>query len=437
MQALGVIISSVDKDSPAAEAGVRAGHTLLCINGNDISDVLDYRFHMMEQKLALNLWDDEGNAYAVTVHKGEYEELGLDFDTYLMDREKSCKNKCCFCFIDQLPPGMRESLYFKDDDSRMSFLFGNYITLTNLEDRDIERIIRMRISPVNISVHTTNPELRVQMMKNPRAGEVLRYLEQLCHAGIKVNGQLVLCPGINDGPELIRSLADLSGYGEHLQSVSCVPVGLTKFRDGLPAQRLFTKEEAANVLDTIAEFGDRMETRYGSRVFYASDELYLTAERPLPDYEYYEDFYQIENGVGMLTSLRHEFAQALALEPNSTSSRKVTLATGEAAYPTIAQLAQAAEKRFPGLVVDVVPICNDFFGPTITVAGLVCGGDIIRQLQSRSLGEQMLFPLSMLRHDGDLFLDGVSVDELSHALGRPVRPVENDGFDLLEAMLYG
>ncbi|MDL2233782.1 DUF512 domain-containing protein [Ruminococcaceae bacterium OttesenSCG-928-L11] len=433
---MSVRIDGIEQGSIAAKKGIQAGDTLVAINGHDIRDVLDYRFYMTDSRLELHLCR-EGAPYTLRIRKPEYDDLGLEFDTYLMDEQKSCRNKCCFCFIDQMPPGMRDTLYFKDDDARLSFLFGNYITLTNLTDEDVQRIITMHISPVNISIHTTNPELRVKMMKNPRSGEVLRYIPQLCEAGIKVNGQLVLCPDINDGDELIRSLTDLSAYGDTLQSVSCVPVGLTKYREGLFPQRSFTPEEAAAVIDTIDRFGAQMRETHGNRVFFAADEFYLTAGRPVPPYEYYEDFFQLENGVGMLTLLEYEFMQALEDAEPAPMSRSVTMVTGTAAFPLIKALAAKATDAFPGLSIQVIPIRNDFFGETITVAGLVCGQDIIKQLEGVSLGDEVLFPAAMLRHDRDLFLDDVSVQDLAQALGHPVRPTENDGYELLAAMLGG
>ena len=432
---MSVHIDGIVPGSPAAQSGVQAQHTLLRVNGHDIRDVLDYQFYTTEKKLALELLDAAGEPYTVQLRKPQYADTGLLFDTYLIDEERSCTNNCDFCFIDQLPPGMRSSLYFKDDDSRLSFLFGNYITLTNLKDEDIDRIIDMHISPINISIHTMNPELRVRMMKNRFAGQVLRYIPRLCAAGINVNAQLVLCPAVNDGAELARSLSELSALGERLQSVSCVPLGITKFRKGLTPLRLFTRAEARAVIDTVEHYGTLMLAERGSRTFFVSDEFYLLAEQPLPPEEHYEAFYQLENGVGMLSLLEQEFATALALEEARPCFRWVTMVTGTAAYPFIQGMAQRAMAKFPGLRAEVIAVENQFFGSTITVAGLVCGGDIISTLKNRPLGTEILFPVAMLRHDGDLFLDDVSVEQLSAALQRPLRPVENDGGALLDAIL--
>ena len=432
---MAVTISGVEPGSPAFRAGIGAGDRLEAIDGHPINDVLDYRFYMTARCLTLHLGGEGEQPRIKTIRKGEYEDLGLEFETYLMDSQRLCRNKCIFCFIDQMPPGMRDSLYFKDDDSRMSFLFGNYITLTNLEDRDVERIIAMRISPVNISVHTTNPALRVKMMANPHAGEVLEYLPRLAAAGIRINAQLVLCPGVNDGSELRRSLEDLTALAPGLQSVAVVPVGLTRFREGLAKLRVFTPTEAAGVIGEVDRVGNRMLTLHGQRVCYAADEFYLAAERPVPAAEFYEEFAQLENGVGLLALLEDEFRQALELEAPRRVSRRVGIATGYAPQNLIRSLARQAMELFPGLEVSVFPIRNDFFGPDITVAGLVTGEDLTGQLKGRDPGDELLFPSVMLRHEGDLFLDGLSMAELAEALGLPVRPVNNDGFQLLEAML--
>jgi len=432
---LGVTISAVDAGGLAHRAGISAGDELCSINGHAVEDVLDYRFYLTHRALKLCLRDKSGAEYTKTVRKQEYDELGLRFDTFLMDKQRPCKNKCVFCFVDQLPKGLRESLYFKDDDSRMSFLFGNYITLTNLRPRDVERILAMHISPVNISVHTTNPELRVRMMKNPRAGEVLDYIPRLARGGVKLNAQLVLCPGYNDGPELVRTLRDLCALAPGVQSVAVVPVGLTGHREGLRPLRLFTRGEAAQVCDTVDRFGEEMLRMHGIRVCYVADELYLCAGRALPPCEYYGDFEQLENGVGLVALLRQEFYAALENTPARSVRRRATLVTGRAAYPFLRELAGAAASRFPGLRLDVIPVDNHFFGETITVAGLVTGGDILAQAGGRPLGDALLFPSVMLRHEGDMFLDNMTVEELERRLGVPLRAVDNDGCALLDALL--
>jgi len=430
---MSVQITNTEPDSIASRHGIKPGHILHKINGHDITDVLDYRFYMTDKTLCLLLSDGD-SMYEITINKDEYDDIGLVFDTYLMDTEKSCQNACCFCFIDQMPKGLRDTLYFKDDDSRLGFLFGNYITLTNLKDGDIDRIIALKTSPVNVSVHTMNPDLRVRMMKNPRAGEVLAYLPKLTDAGIKLNGQLVLCPGVNDGTELDYSLNELSKLGENLQSVSVVPVGLTKHRDGLDCLRLYTREESAAVIETVERFARERFQHYGTRTFFASDEFYLNAGIPLPANDYYEDYFQLENGVGMSSLLRYEFVSALEDEPARTADRRVTIVTGVAAAPLIRELAGLAMAKFTGLAVEVVPAINNFLGEDITVAGLVCGRDIIAQLKDKPLGDEVLIPATMLRHEGDLFLDGVSIEELAGTLGRPVKVVKCDGYELLDAI---
>ena len=433
---MAVRISGVESGSPASHIRVHPGDQLLTINGQEIEDVLDYRFYMLEPKLRLTIQDEDGKIRTALIRKDEYEEPGLLFDTYLMDKQRTCRNKCVFCFIDQMPPGMRESLYFKDDDARMSFLYGNYITLTNLSEHDIQRTIRMKISPINVSVHTTNPELRCKMMNNRFAGEALKIMDRFAEAGIAMNAQLVLCPGLNDGPELERSLRDLSKLIPALKTVSCVPVGLTKYRDGLYPLRSYEPEEAAAVIDTIDSFADEQFEKTGSRVFYASDEFYLEAHRELPDNAFYGDYSQLENGVGMLTLQREQFRDAFAFFDEDDRVRKVTLATGTAAAPFLQKLVDEASERWQNLSGTVVAIQNDFFGRSITVAGLVTGQELIAQLKSRDLGEEVLIPDVMLRYHEDVFLDDVTLPQAEEALGVPIQVVPTaDGYDLLRCLL--
>lgn len=431
---MAVVIAGIQPNSPAARRGIDAGDVLLRINGHEIMDVLDYRFYMTEASLTLTMRRGD-KTRILRLRKAPDEEAGMEFDTYLMDKQRSCRNQCVFCFIDQLPKGMRKSLYFKDDDSRLSFLFGNYVTLTNLTEHEIDRIIAMHISPINISVHTTNPELRSRMMNNRFAGDRLSVMRRLADAGIQMQCQLVLCPGINDGDELQRSMADLAELAPAVQSVAGVPVGLTKYREGLPELRPYTREEARAVIRQMTEFGDRMMERHGIRVFHPADEFYLKAEWPLPDESFYGDFSQLENGVGLMTLLESQFTEALDACEAAPPSRRLTIATGTAAALFMRKLMDRATARFPALSVKVVPIVNDFFGHTITVAGLVTGGDLIRQLQAQDdLGEAVLFPAAMLRREGDRFLDDVSVEDVQAALGVPVLPVANDGEQLLDAL---
>ena len=433
-----VKIEYVEKNSRAYRAGIKCGDFLDKINGREINDVLDYRFFLAEKDVVLSLLRD-GEMLTVEIKKSQYDDIGLDFETPLMDKKHSCENKCIFCFIDQLPRGMRKTLYFKDDDSRLSFLHGNYITLTNLHDKDIDRIIEMHISPVNISIHTTNPELRVKMMHNKRAGEVLSYIKRLSDAGISLCGQIVLCKGINDGEELSRSMRDLCEFFPAMQSVSIVPAGLTRFREKLYPLEGFTKEEAALVLEQVDSFGDKMKDRHGVRMFYCADELYLKAEMALPNEDYYDGYPQIENGVGMITSTLSEFYDELDYVDEYLGEvklpRTVSVATGVAAYDTVISMARALEERIEGLKINVYKIINNFFGESITVAGLLTGKDISEQLHGKDLGEVLFFPENALRADGDLFLDDISPEELSKVLGVTARPAHNDGAQFIKDML--
>ncbi len=435
---MAVLIQQVHPGGPADLAGVQAGETLVAINGNTIMDVLDFRFYETDSRLTLTISNAEGKERQVHIRKGQYESLGLEFETYLMDRQHSCRNKCVFCFIDQLPKGMRESLYFKDDDSRLSFLFGNYITLTNLSEHEISRIIKMHISPINVSVHTTNPELRCKMMGNRFAGDSLRHLMRFAEAGVHLNAQLVLCPGINDGPELERTLNDLFALGENLQSIACVPVGLTRYRDSLYPLQPYTRETAEQTLQQIEAFGETFLRERGSRVVYASDEFYLMAGRPIPQPEFYEDFAQLENGVGLLSSLREEFQFALEdaeEEGFPQKERKVTMVTGEGAYPFLNRMLDELRGKCDTIECNLVPVRNDFFGGGVNVAGLLTGQDVLAQLKGRDLGEELLIPSVMLRQQGDVFLDDLSPADLEKAFGVPVHPVHNDGQQMLDAIL--
>ena len=431
-----VTILDVIPGSLAEKAGILGGDILLAINGHRINDVLDYRFYLTDTNICLDLHRG-AELLSPSIRKGEYDDIGLEFETPLMDKKHSCANGCVFCFIDQLPRGMRKSLYFKDDDDRLSFLHGNYVTLTNLSDADIDRLIAMHISPVNVSVHTTNPELRVKMMKNKRAGEVLSYLRRLADADIALCTQIVLCKGLNDGDELERSMRDLLSYYPALRSCAIVPVGLTKHREKCYPLEAFTPEECARVIDQVNAFGDECLKKHGTRLFYCSDEFYIRAGRSLPTEDYYEDYSQIENGVGMLTSLESEFDFELDDPelPDEIPERTVSVATGDAAYNHIRMLTERLAARVKGLSVNVYRIENRFFGKSVTVAGLLTGKDVSEQLMGQPLGDELLFPAVMLRADGDVFLDDMTPAELSSRLGVPVRATESDGRKLIDALL--
>lgn len=427
---MSVKINSVESNSHASRCGIKDGEVLISINGNEIIDVLDYRFYQFSRELELVLMNDIGEKRVVTLKKPEYDELGLLFDTYLMDEQKSCKNKCIFCFIDQLPSGMRETLYFKDDDSRLSFLFGNYITLTNITEHEINRIIKMHISPVNISVHTTNEELRCKMMNNRFAGDALKHLRRLCDSSIDVNTQIVCCPGYNDGEELKSTLNDLVELGVNM--IAVVPVGLTAHREGLAQLTPFDKEKACETIDIIDTVGEQCLEKFGRRIAFAADELYIKAERKIPDASHYEDFPALENGVGLIALLDDELTWALEdYEGDIDINRKVTIACGTSVAPYMRAMMDKVEEKFSGVKVNVVPIVNEFFGGGVNVSGLVVGRDLINQLKDKELGDELLISSAMLRYENDLFLDNTSVEDVENELNIKLSPVNNNGEELL------
>jgi len=432
-----VIINEVKPFSKCWFFGIRAGDKLVSIDSKEVDDVLDYDFYMSFLPVEMEFVTAKGKTVNV---RATNENVGIKFETFLMDKQHSCRNKCIFCFIDQLPKGMRESLYFKDDDSRLSFLFGNYVTLTNLTEHEIERIIAMHISPVNISVHTMNPELRVKMMNNKNAGKCLSIIKRFADAGIKMNAQLVLCPGINDGEELRFSLTELAKMYPSIQSIAAVPVGLTKFRDGLFPLKPYNEQTAGETIDIIEEFSSAFKEKNGIRLAYPADEFFLLAGRELPPEEYYDEYPQIDNGVGLWTSLRDEFFEALSELDVTPVNREVTLATGTAAYPLMCEFAQAQEKKF-GVKVNVVKIINNFFGEGITVAGLLTGTDLIGQLKGRDLGDKLLIPLVMTidytshSTDKNKFLDDITLKEAEKELNIEIVPTPNNGTQLLKNIL--
>ena len=424
-------IVSVDAGSPAARAGLAAGETLLQIDGVAIRDVLDYKFYSYDAALTLQVMEADGKTLReVHVRKREGEPLGLNFEHYLMDGMKQCSNKCVFCFIDQLPRGMRKTLYVKDDDARMSFLMGNYISMTNLSEADVDRILRMHISPVNISVQTTNPELRVKMLRNPRAGEALKIMDRFAEGGIQMNCQLVVCKGLNDGEELRRSLRDLKALYPAVNTISVVTFGMTRHRENLYPLEPTDKAAAEAILDIVEPFAEECLRELGTRLVWCGDELYLKAERPLPDTEYYEDFTQFENGIGMLPLFMEEFRLALP-DYEGRTARPFTIATGAAAAPSMAVLLDEAAAKCDNLNGKVIEIRNDFFGHRVSVAGLITGQDLIAQLKGHELGERVLISANMLRDGGDVFLDDYTPEQVSEAIGVPIVPVEIDGADLL------
>ena len=426
------IIKSIDPGSPLRRRAA-IGDRLVSINGHRVLDVLDYKYYAYDTRLDVLLRRSDGTEYHVEVKKPEGGDLGLDFESYLMDRPRSCANNCVFCFIDQLPKGMRPTMYFKDDDARLSFLLGNYITLTNLSQREIERIIALHVSPVNVSVHTTNPELRVKMLRNPRAGESIAVMRRFAGHGIVMNCQIVCCPGWNDGAELQRTMEDLAGMYPGVKSVSIVPLGVTKYREGLAPLSPFTPEHAAETLDQVTAFGDRCLEKYGTRIFWCGDELYLKAGRELPEEAFYEEFTQLENGVGMLRMMETEFRSALRMA-EEVDGVPFTIAAGEAAAPLFEKLLGLARERFPALRGRVRAIRNDFFGPSITVSGLITGQDLVGQLRGEAIGERLFISQNMLRREEMDFLDNMTLEQAVQALGVPIYPIEEDGFALWDAI---
>ena len=429
------VIKVVESYSPLY-GKVNIGDQLISINGNRITDVLDYMYYSYDAKITVEMKRPDGTEYTVSVKKPAGVELGLEFEEYLMDCAMECANHCVFCFVDQMPPGMRETLYFKDDDARMSFLTGSYITLTNLSDRELQRICDLKISPINVSVHTTNPDLRVEMMGNWGAGDIMDRIRMLSEAGITMNCQVVCCPGYNDGKELLNTIHDLATMYPAVNSVAVVPVGLTKYRDGLEPLKPFDADRAAATIEIVESFAKQCEEHYGSKIVFCSDEFYILAEHELPDDEYYEDYAQLDNGVGMLRLLKVEFETALKMvESDEGDAVPFTVVTGEAAAPYLKKLLMTAMEKCGKIKGQVCAIRNDFFGHQINVAGLVTGQDLIAQLKGREVGERLLIPSSMLRHGESVFLDDITVADIERELNVKVIDVPQDGAELLYAML--
>ena len=434
------LIKEVYPGSIAEEMGIEPGDVLLRINKQEIGDVFDYRYYIKDDYIEVLIRKADGEEWLLEIDKDYDDDLGIEFDNGLMSDYRSCSNKCIFCFIDQMPPGMRETLYFKDDDSRLSFLQGNYITLTNMTEKDVERIIHMQLAPINISVQSTNPELRCKMLHNRFAGDKLKYLDQLYEGHVEMNGQIVCCKGVNDGEELKRSIEDLSKYLPFMRSVSAVPAGITKYRDGLYPLELYTKEEAGAVIDLIESYQKKFYEEYGLHFIHASDEWYITAERDFPEEERYDGYIQLENGVGMMRLFIEEFEEAVKSLEGKPMERTLTIATGKLTYPTISRFAEQLMKLYPGLVVHVYAIRNDFFGETITVSGLITGQDLVKQLleykeQGVDLGETLLIPSNMLRTGEEVFLDDMTVQQVEEALEMHLTAIEPGGQDFVDAVL--
>ena len=429
------IVKEIIKNSIADELGIEPGDKLLSINGQEIEDIFDYQFYSEDEEILLLIEKPDGEQWELEIEKDADEQLGMEFGSGLMDEYRSCRNKCIFCFIDQMPEGMRDTLYFKDDDSRLSFLQGNYVTLTNMSDHDIERIIRYRLEPINISFQTTNPELRCRMLHNRFAGDALKKVDRLFEGGIEMNGQIVLCKGINDGEELERSIRDLTRYLPLLKSVSVVPVGLTRFRDGLCPLEPFTKEDARQVLALIHRWQKEIFAQYGLHFIHAGDEWYLLAGEEVPEEERYDGYLQLENGVGMLRLLFNEFREAFDRAQGDHEKRSLSIATGQLAYPYIRRMAEKLKEKHPATEIRVYAVRNDFFGERITVSGLVTAQDIMAQLKDKELGDRLLIPCNMLKADEDVFLDDYTVSQVADALQVPAVIVKSSGQDFVDAVL--
>ena len=429
------IVSAVAPGSIAEELEIEPGDVLVSVNGQEPEDVFDYRYLMNEEEVLVVIRKPDGEEWELEIEKEYEDDLGMEFENGLMDDYRSCRNKCMFCFIDQLPKGMRDTLYFKDDDSRLSFLQGNYLTLTNMNEHDLEKIIYYKLSPINISFQATNPELRCKMLHNRFAGDIMDKVQRLKAAGIVMNGQIVLCRGVNDGEELDRSIRDLVTLMPELQSVSVVPVGLTRYRDGLYPLEPFTKEDACRVLDLIHSWQEKLVKKYGTHFIHAGDEWYILAERPMPEETTYDGYLQLENGVGMVRLLKEEVDACLADLPGDDRKRKVTIATGELAAPYLREHVIAIRKKYPGVEAQVITVKNEFFGGKITVAGLLTGQDLVNQLKGKDLGEELLLTTNMLKSDEPIFLDDMTVEQLQIALQIKVSIVESSGNDFVNCIL--
>ncbi len=431
------VVKSVDPFSIAEECGIEKGDVILKVNNKEFTDVLDFRFLTSDEHYVVEVKKGDGSIEEIEVYNELYEQFGCEFENSLMDSPKTCRNKCIFCFMDQLPPNMRKTMYFKDDDVRLSFLEGNYVTLTNLSEEETDRICSLKISPINVSVHATDPDLRCKMLNNRFAGNVLSVMERFAKAGIMMNAQIVLCKGINDGEFLKRSLLDLAQLFPYIRSISVVPVGLTSFREGLFPLEAFQKEDCNKVIDEVTNLGNSFLEKYGTRLVYLADEFYIKAQRELPCFDYYEDFPQIENGVGLMTTMNYEIAEALANVKFDVNPCAKSIATSEIAYDYVCLWVKSIKEKCPALNVNVYKIKYNFFGGKITVTGLLCGSDIIGQLKGKDIGEELLLSESMFKDDCDILLDDVTKDDIERELGVKVIITPNTGYDFVKNILKG
>ena len=429
------IVKNVLENSIAEELEIEPGDNILAVNDHPIEDIFDYQYLINDEYIELLVKKSDGEEWLLEIEKDYDEDLGIVFENSLMDNYKSCYNKCIFCFIDQNPKGMRDTIYFKDDDSRLSFLQGNYITLTNMKDEDIDRIINYHLAPINISVHTTNPQLRCSMLNNRFAGTILERIRKFYNAGIPMNGQIVLCKGINDGEELWRSISDLMEFVPVMESLSVVPVGLSDYRDGLFHLEPFDKEDACEVIDIIEHFQKKAYEKHGIHFVQASDEWYINAGRDFPEAERYDGFVQLENGVGMVRLMKEEFEQEFSAVQGDDREYEVSIVTGVLVYDSIKILVNRMKEKFPNVKIHLYKIINDFFGHRITVTGLLTGGDMIKQLKGKPLGQRLILPSNTLMADEPKFLDDVTLDQFIEALQVDVCIVESSGADFIHSVI--
>src|SRR6056297_2609334 len=428
-------INNIGLGSIASELNINVGDELLQVNGKEIHDILEYIYEIAAEYVELTIAKKNGEVIIYEIEKNYDEKIGIYFKNPILDKPNSCKNKCIFCFIDQLPKGMRKSLYFKDDDSRLSFLHGNYITLTNLSEEDINRIIELKISPINISVHATNPELRLEMIKNPKSKNLMPVLKRLTEAGITVNGQIVLCPDYNDGEELERTMKEIYSLGERFENLAVVPVGISKHREGLTYLRPVNRIDAINTIKQVELFQNKAKRERDNNFVYLSDEFYITAGQDFPSYESYDGFPQLENGVGLTVKLNKEIDDGLAAIEGGVKKASVTIITGVSATDNLNKISRKINTKYPNIDIEIKTIINDFFGEKITVAGLVTGTDILKQVDIRSLGSKVIIPEVMLKSDEDVFLDDVLLTDIEDKFNHKVIVVKNDGYDLINRII--
>ena len=432
-----ILIKSIVKGSIAEEMEIEPGDFLISINNEEIKDILDYKFQIFDEFITIVIEKQNGEEWELEIEKEDNEDLGLVFEEELIDKPRNCANKCIFCFMDQLPPNVRETLVFKDDDFRLSFMTGNYVTLTNSGYKDLERIVKYHLSPINISVHATTPEVRKMMLNNKNADKIMEYIEYLTSNGIDINAQIVLCPGINDGEILDKTIEDLYKFYPNLLCIAIVPVGLTKYRDGLYPLTTFDKDGAAKVIDQVEAWQRKLKKETGSNIVYVADEFYVKAERDIPEYERYENFPQLEDGIGLMAYFTREFDVHLSeIEPTKLE-KMVSIATGKSAFKFISEKARLLEKRFEGLKVNVYPIENTFFGPEITVTGLITGSELIEQLKDKEIGEYLIIDSKMLKDDEDVFLDDIGLDNVKNSLGVDIVLSESNGTDFIDKIIKG